>query len=52
MILMREDDHDRIDRFTARLPVIVPTSPRIIWRSALRMIREVASSLPSRRTAR
>ncbi len=49
MILMLEDDRDRIDRFTATLQVIAPTTPRIVWRSAPRMIRKVEPLLSSAR---
>ncbi len=47
MILMLEDDRDRIDRFTATLQVFAPTTPPIVWRSVPRMIREVEPLLSS-----
>lgn len=49
MLLILEDDRDRIDRFTATLRVIAPSTPLIVWRSAARMIREVEPLLLSAR---
>src|SRR5262245_29632381 len=46
MLLMLEDDPDRIERFTAILDAIAPTMPLRIWRSAGKMIREIAPFLP------
>jgi hypothetical protein len=47
MLLMLEDDHERIERFTAVLTVIAPSLPLVIWRSAKKMVREVEPFLPS-----
>jgi hypothetical protein len=49
MILILEDDRERIERFTAALRDIVPSIPLIVWRSASRMIREVEPFLPAAR---
>jgi hypothetical protein len=49
MLLMLEDDRERIERFTATLRVVAPSMPLVIWRSAGRMIREVEPFLPSAR---
>jgi len=46
---MLEDDRDRIERFTAALGSIAPGMPLVVWRSALRMIREVEPFLSSAR---
>lgn len=49
MLLMLEDDGERIERFTAVLAVIAPSLPLVIWRSAKKMLREVEPFLPSAR---
>ncbi len=49
MLLMLEDDSERIERFTAVLTVIAPSLPLVIWRSARKMLREVEPFLPSAR---
>jgi hypothetical protein len=49
MVLMLEDDSERIERFTAVLKAIAPSLPLTIWRNARRMIREVDPFLPSAR---
>ena len=45
MLLMLEDNADRIASFTATLAEIDPTLPLRIWRNAWLMIREVESLL-------
>src|SRR5262245_2907069 len=47
MLLMLEDDADRVERFTATLRRIDPAIPLRIWRNAWKMIREVEACLPS-----
>jgi hypothetical protein len=49
MLLMLEDDRERIERFTAALKAVDPLMPLVIWRSAKTMIREVEPFLPSAR---
>ncbi|MDR3619001.1 MAG: hypothetical protein P4L85_06585 [Paludisphaera borealis] len=49
MILMLEDDGERIERFTAVLTSIAPTLQLIVWRSARTMVREVRPFLASAR---
>jgi hypothetical protein len=49
MLLMLEDDRDRIDRFTATLAAIDFSLPLVVWRSAGRMIREIEPFLPAAR---
>lgn len=49
MLLMLEDDAERIERFTATLGAIAPAMPLLVWRSAVRMIREVDAYLPAAR---
>jgi hypothetical protein len=49
VLLMLEDDHDRIERFTKSLRAIDPTVRLVIWRSAKKMVREVEPFLPSAR---
>jgi hypothetical protein len=49
MLLMLEDDRDRIERFAETLAAIDPTLPLVTWRSAKQMIREVEGFLPSAR---
>lgn len=49
MLLMLEDDRDRIERFTETLKVIAPSVRLVVWRSAKTMIREVDAFLPSAR---
>jgi hypothetical protein len=49
MLLMLEDDRERVERFTEALKAIDPTLPLVIWRSARKMIREVEPFLPSAR---
>jgi hypothetical protein len=47
MILVLEDDQNRIDRFHAALRLIAPAAQILIWRSAKQMIQEVGPYLPS-----
>ena len=47
MLLMLEDDNERIERFSAVLEVIAPSLPLMFWRSAEKMVREVEPFLPS-----
>ena len=49
MILMLEDDPDRLRRFAAVVRSIDPGLPLVTWRSAHRMIAEVAPLLPRAR---
>jgi hypothetical protein len=49
MLLMLEDDGERIERFTETLKAIDPTLPLVIWRSAKKMIRGLETFLPSAR---
>ena len=49
MILMLEDDRERIERFTAVLKAVAPSTPLVIWRSAKIMVREVEPFLTSAR---
>jgi hypothetical protein len=49
MLLMLEDDQERIDRFTASLELIAPSLRLVIWRSATKMVREVEPFLSSAR---
>ena len=47
MLLMLEDDADRLRRFEAVLREIAPTLPFYTWRDAHRMIREAGPLLSS-----
>jgi hypothetical protein len=49
MLLMLEDNADRVRRFSAALRAVDPTLPLHIWRNAWKMIHEVASLLPAAR---
>ncbi|WP_435020191.1 cyclic-phosphate processing receiver domain-containing protein [Tundrisphaera sp. TA3] len=49
MILMLEDEADRIRRFTRALRSIDPGLTLRVWRDAHQMSREVAAELPSAR---
>jgi hypothetical protein len=49
MLLMLEDDHDRVDRFRATLHAIAPSMTMIVWRNAGKMIREIEPFLPAAR---
>lgn len=49
MILMLEDDPDRLRRFAEAVRSIDPGLPLVTWRSAHRMIAEVAPLLPRAR---
>jgi hypothetical protein len=49
MILILEDDRERIERFKAILADIAPSLPLRVWRSAGRMIREVEPFLSAAR---
>lgn len=49
MLLMLEDDRERIERFTATLGAIAPSVPLVVWRSARTMIREIEPFLPASR---
>jgi hypothetical protein len=46
MLLMLEDDAERIERFTRTLAGIAPDLPLILWRNAHRMIAELPQYLP------
>jgi hypothetical protein len=49
MLLMLEDNADRVRRFTAALGRIDPAFPLRLWRDAWAMIREVEALLPAAR---
>ena len=49
MILILEDDGDRVRRFSAMLRVIAPSLPVKVWADAHRMSREVAPYLDDAR---
>lgn len=49
MLLMLEDDSERIERFTVAVRAIDPSLPLVIWRSAKVMVREVGPLLHSAR---
>jgi hypothetical protein len=49
MLLMLEDDPERIQRFTETLMAVAPCMPLMVWRSATRMIHEVEPFLPAAR---
>jgi hypothetical protein len=49
MILMLEDDAERVQRFIEALRSIDPGLPLLLWRDARVMIREVAEHLPRAR---
>ncbi len=46
MLLMLEDNADRVQRFTATLCALAPELPLLVWRDARAMVREVDSHLP------
>src|SRR5262245_33756622 len=49
MILILEDNHDRLQRFSAVLRAVDPALEVRFWRSAKQMVQEVRSYLPSAR---
>jgi hypothetical protein len=49
MLLMLEDNAERVQRFTEVLQAIDPGLPLMVWRDAKAMIREVGSYLSSAR---
>jgi hypothetical protein len=49
MLLMLEDDSDRVERFTATLKAIDSSMSLIVWRSARRMIGEIEPFLNAAR---
>jgi hypothetical protein len=49
MLLMLEDDADRLARFAAVVHVLDPTLELRVWREAWKMIREVGPLLPQGR---
>ncbi len=49
MILILEDESDRVRRFTKALKRVAPTLPLLVWRDAFRMSREVGDHLTSAR---
>jgi hypothetical protein len=48
-VLMLEDDAERVGRFTAALRRADPSLRLVVWRSARRMLGELADLLPSAR---
>jgi hypothetical protein len=49
MLLMLEDDDERIQRFQAAVRSIDPTLPLVIWRDAPSLIRDLEAYLPRAR---
>ena len=49
MLLMLEDDAERVQRFTDTLRVIDPALPLLVWRDARAMVREVGPHLAAAR---
>ncbi len=49
MLLMLEDDPDRIRRFTATSRSVDPSLHLVVWRDARKMIAELGDYLPSAR---
>lgn len=49
MLLMLEDNAERIQRFTTALRAIAPALPLMVWRDARVMIHEIEPHLPSAR---
>src|SRR5262249_32578964 len=49
MLLMLEDDDERIKRFTDSVKSIDPSLRLVIWRSAKRMVREIEPFLATAR---
>jgi hypothetical protein len=47
MLLMLEDNAERVERFTRTLRRIAPAMPLLVWRDASTMIREVGAHLPA-----
>lgn len=48
-VLMLEDDPERVERFTAALRRADPSLHLVVWRSARRMLGELADRLPTAR---
>jgi hypothetical protein len=49
MLLMLEDNAERIQRFSATLRALAPAVPLLVWRDARAMIREVGQHLAAAR---
>ena len=49
MLLMLEDNDERVQRFTEALHALDPALPLVVWRDAKAMIREVGRYLPTAR---
>jgi hypothetical protein len=49
MLLMLEDNAERVQRFTTTLKSIDPSMPLVVWRDAWAMIGEVGRHLPPAR---
>ncbi len=49
MLLLLEDNAERVRRFTVALRAIDPALPLLVWRDARAMIREVGPHLPAAR---
>ena|ERR1700722_18910125 len=49
MLLMLEDNEERVQRFTQALQALDPALPLVVWRDAKAMIREVGRYLPAAR---
>jgi len=46
MLLMLEDNAERVQRFTVTLRAIAPDLPLLVWRDARAMVREIGPHLP------
>jgi hypothetical protein len=49
MLLMLEDNAERVDRFTATLGAIDPDMPLLVWRNARTMVREIGPHMSAAR---
>src|SRR5688500_1141285 len=49
MLLMLEDEADRVRRFTVALRAVAPEMPLLVWGDAKAMVREVGPHLPAAR---
>ncbi|HZY84724.1 MAG TPA: cyclic-phosphate processing receiver domain-containing protein [Gemmataceae bacterium] len=47
MLLMLEDNAERVQRFTAALRAVDPALPLVVWRDARAMVREAGPYLPA-----
>ena len=49
MLLMLEDNAERVQRFTEALRAVDPALPLMVWRDARAMVREAVPYLPAAR---